>query len=257
VNLPSSFYPTDVVRDLFYQCVYYRKPNFKPPKQMHRPQMTDDSGNGINRKLRELGEDFGEKLFDALRGDQYSPTIQKQKEPYAEQFGENLISIVMLYIFPIFYFASRTITGMLRPPNAPDSLLYDLIYELPSLPYGLYGSGIIAGGSLLLASDLFDNFFTNDVKSGKVLATIHGGVLYLFIGLSFQTTDFYNIEFSEPYLSNPIFDMAYYIMSHIERILPFVAVPMLVLLVWMYLRYGEIEEDNESIQTQLISRKWR
>lgn len=208
-------------------------------------------------KIEKIGENLGRRLFEALRGDQLNPEIRRQGEYYAEQLGRSFLAYLYLTLFPIGYYLLERFYGFLRPPEAPDTALFDLIYELPPIDLEVYGAFTVLAGSLFLATDLFDNFLEDSIEDGTLLAIVHSGVLFLFVGYSFQYYKYFNVTISKP--GTGLFSVPepiWFVLVNFEYIAPFIMIPLMGLLLTIMYRFMIRNQFENSKQTRLNSKRW-
>lgn len=142
--------------------------------------------NPAAKRIAEFGEKWGDLVYDLQKGDKSSPKLQRQKRHYSEQMGRTFVACSAIYVLPIFYFLLQHYLDIVRHPDMPNTLIYDLIYTVPSFSYSFYGALTVFVGSLYLTPDLYDNYLAEEAKEGEILAVIHSGILFLFTGISFQ-----------------------------------------------------------------------
>lgn len=203
-----------------------------------------------------IGDTWAGTLYDLQRGERDSPRLQRQKQSYTEQMGKTTIACLTLYLLPVAHALLQRIFDALRPPGTPDTLYFDLQYTIPFPSYGPYGTFIILTGSLLLSSNLFDNFLSEGLKEGQGLALAHSGIMYLFIGSLFQVVPLVDItsNLSPP---GPPFNTPYTFWTFIQKFkytLPLFPL-LFILLLWAF--GGKLERILEdTTQTRLDSVRW-
>ncbi|WP_254542783.1 hypothetical protein [Halomarina pelagica] len=221
-----------------------------------REQQDTSTYYKVNKKLEDIGQDLGRKLFDGLREERVGLKIQNERTHYSKQMAKTFKYIVVIYTIPIWYYLNEILLAVLKHPEAPDTLFYDLLYELPPFSFEMYGAAIVLGGSFLLATDLFDNFLTEEIEKGSVIATVHSGVIIAIIGFNFQMHNYYDIPISEPGIPHPVFDMTWTLITNFEYVLPFVVPLFLAGSIILSYRNTLANESNRCLQTRLDSDRW-
>ena len=201
-----------------------------------------------------IGESLGSDLYEFQRQDTSSPEIQREKQYYTEQIGKASKVCFMIYLLPIIVHFLRYLMQLLRHPDMPDTLYYELIYTIPEISYGMYAIGAILIGSYSLSSDLFDNFLISDMHKGRLLGLVHSGAIYLFIGSSFQAGATYEPDISRPELVTPGAEIAWAMIDNFGVIFPYV---LLVIVFLSIRKVGEWSANNRDYeQLRLDSPQW-
>jgi hypothetical protein len=211
----------------------------------------------IENKLEGVGEDLGGRLFEALRGDQLSPEIYRQKAYYAEQLGRSFLAYVYITVFPIVYYLLGRFYELLRHPKTPDTALFDLIYELPPLNLEVYGAFTVLAGSVFLASDIFDNFMEESLEDGTLLAIVHSGILFLIVGYSFQYYMYFDVSISEPGTGPyAVPEPLWFALDNLEYVMPFIVIPLTGLALTITYRFTIQNQFENTEQTRLNAERW-
>lgn len=152
----------------------------------------------LTRSLSKIGESIGGDLFDFLQSGQISPSVSRQRSPYVEQFGRSFVGyIATIYLFPLSLIAVEWTVHPVKS-RIPEGFFFDLFLWHLEYSYGLHAIMIVSTGSLFLARDLFDNFLSEEVEDGRILALLHIGVAFLITGSAFQMTSFLTLPSSQP-----------------------------------------------------------
>lgn len=211
----------------------------------------------IRDKLERIGSCLAGRLFDALRRERIGPEIHRQKKHYVDQMSRSFLVYIAISLFPVFLYFLDRFMKFLRPPELPDTALWDLFYWTPPVNLEVYGGGAILAGSLFLTRDLFDNFLEDSLEDGTILALVHSGVLFLFVGYLFSIYDYFDVSISEP--GTGPFAMPrllWMLLDNFEYIAPFVALPLLGMFMTIAHRFILQDEFKDTRQTQLNSKQW-